>query len=74
MLGLPLIKRENPIFILGSSLPTNCESTSEMFALKGHWLYLSHALCLEGHLWMVFADFGWEFLQLGFYLMVSWMK
>jgi hypothetical protein len=24
---------------------------------KGYYLFFSYALCLEGHLWMVFIDF-----------------
>jgi hypothetical protein len=62
-------KKASLTFILSSSFSSPLwGNTSEIFALfQVTSLFSLMRYAWKGLLWMVFADFGWIFLQLGFY-------
>jgi hypothetical protein len=69
----PHINRPPSHFILSSSLLTICERQVLKFSPSlGLSSSSTYVTCLEGQIVDAFADFWMEFLQLGFYLMLSW--
>ena len=67
-----LYKKANLISFLDHHKSHLRDIKSEFFALLGYLALFPYALCLEGQVVDALANFWMEFLQLGFYLMVSW--